>query len=143
MTEFEILTSIIDSSDLLFFPINSDKMPAHSLRMEGDCAIFFNESAFDTDAERFIALAHEKAHCDTGMFYSIHTPLMTRGKCERRAWRRTILDQLPFDRLMDAFEACRTEGGVTVYELAEYLGLPPAFVLLAAEEYLCMGKELL
>lgn len=116
---------LINNSDILYFTTASDKLPAQSRRIEDDYAIFFNETFFDTESERYIALAHEKGHCDSGALYNIDTSLMTRRWCERRAWRWTILNQLPLDELMGAFEACRTSEGVSIHDLADYLDIEP------------------
>lgn len=142
MTNFETLVDNIEHEDIMYIERKSDKQPAKSMRMDGDDAIFFDESAFKTEEERFVALAHEKGHCDSGAFYTFHAPLITKGFCERRAWRRAILEQLPFDKLMEAFEACKTVDGVSVYDLAEHLGVTSDFVNRAINEYICLGKKL-
>lgn len=143
MTKFESLLDSIERDDIFYIETNSDRQLAKSQRDGDDCAIFFNECAFETSAERFIALGHEKAHCDSGMFYNVNTPLMTVGYCERRAWYRTMLDQLPFDLLMEAFGACKTMDGVSLYDLADYLDMTPNFVKHTIENYIRAGKELL
>lgn len=143
MTRYEQLIADIVCDDIMLIETKSNILPAHSMRMDQDYAIFFNEVAFGISAEKYIALAHEKAHCDTGALYSICTPMMTRGCCEQRAWRRTVVDRLPLDRLIDAFEACKTLEGVTVYSLSEYLDMPEAFIVYAIELYTTMGKEIL
>jgi len=143
MTRLETLLDSIEQSDIFYVETESDRQPAKSQRDENDYAIFFNEYAFETSSERFVALAHEKGHCDSGAFYNIHTPLITREFCERRAWRHAILDHLPFDKLMDAFEACKTADGVTVFDLSEYLDLSEDFIIQAIEDYIRMGKQIL
>ena len=142
MTKYESLLDIIDQSDIVYIETDSENQPAKAMRNEDGCAIFFNEQEFKTTATRLIALAHEKGHCDSRAFYSIHTPLITREICERRAWRRAILDQLPFDKLMEAFEACKTADRVTVFDLSEYLDLPEDFIIRAIEDYMQMGKQI-
>ena len=143
MTNFENLRECIERENIIYLDGKEDNIPAMSMRMEQECAIFFNVSGFATEAERFVALSHEKGHCDSGAFYNIHTPLETRGRCEYQAWKFAVLKQLPFDKLMDAFDACRTVDGVTVYDLAEYLSVTPEFVIKAIELYVSAGKQIL
>jgi len=143
MTKYEKLVDALENSDIFCLTTESTEIPAQSMHIDKDYAIFFNEAAFETEADRFEALSHEKGHCDTGAFYKLCTPLLTKGYCERRAWRRTILDNLPFDELMEAFDACRTYEGVTICDLADYLDLSPNFINRAIEEYIRMGKQIL
>lgn len=143
MTKHEKVLDGIRQSDILYVETRAEKIPAQSIKMEGECAIFFDEKAFETDAERAVALAHEKGHCDSGAFYTIHTPFETRGRCEHRAWKHAIVDLVPLDELMDAFEACRTAEGVTTYDLADYLGVTDDFVVRAVEQYVRWGELIL
>lgn len=143
MDRYERLLCEVGAGDIIFVETDSDILPANTLRIGGDYAIFFNEIAFETRSLRFLALAHEKAHCDTGALYSVYTPLMTRGRCEQRAWRRTVIDRLPPDMLMDAFEACKTFEGVTLYDLSEYLDMPEEFIKYAIDLYATLGKKIL
>ncbi|MGL5511611.1 MAG: hypothetical protein ACRDBM_00020 [Sporomusa sp.] len=129
MTKYEkLLDEIGQSDDIIFLDTMSETTPAQSMRIENDSGIFFNETAFDTTAERFVALAHEKGHCDTASFYSVGTPPMTKEWCEGRAWRRTILDQLPYEKLLAAFDKCKSDDGVNLYEVAERLDVTQEFV---------------
>jgi len=143
MTIYEELLDDIDSSDIKLVYDKSTQIPAVSFSNANGDYIFLNEYSFETNAERFVALAHEKGHCDSGAFYNIHTPLITREICEHRAWRRAILDQLPFDKLMEAFEICKTEDGISIYDLANYLDMPPDFIKMAIEQYIKLGKQIL
>lgn len=144
MTRYEeILADIEQDDDIMFFETKSKKQPAKSMRMGQDCAIFFNESAFETDADRFTGLVHEDGHCISGAFYGVNTPFETKERCEQRAWRRGIQKYLPFDDLMDAFEACKTVDGVILDDLAKYLSMPTDFVTRAIELYGQLGKMIL
>lgn len=143
MTNFETLLSKVEESDIIFINSDSEIQPAKTMHLGDDCAIFLNESAFETDAVRFTVLAHEKGHCDSGAFYSAHTPLITREWCENRAWRRAVLDNLPYEKLTDAISACRTEDGIDIISLAEHLSMTPDFVLRAIGVYGRLGKEVL
>lgn len=120
----------IIKEDILYIKTKAIKQRAKSISDEEGCGIFFNEKAFPTHAERLVSLAHEKAHCDTGEFYRIDTPYRTRARCEYKAWRRTVLDLVPYDLLVEAVVACKTSEGVDIYALAEHLDVTPEFTML-------------
>lgn len=140
MTNYEKILDNINSSDILYIKKRSHQIPAKSFRDEFGCAIFFDESAFETEAERFVALAHEKGHCDSGAFYNIHSVFETYGRCERRAWRQAVFEHLPLEKFMNAIEACKTFEGVNIYDLADFLDVTDEFIIKAIQEYICVGK---
>jgi len=142
MTRYEQLLNDIDESEILYIETTSTKQPAKSMRDAGDYAIFMNERAFKAEDERLEALMHEKGHCDSGAFYSVYTPLITRARCECRAWRRAVLDNLPFEVLEEACEACKTAEGIDICDVSDYLDMPASFIDRACEEYKLMGKEI-
>jgi len=135
LTQYERLLDDIAQSAVAIIPTKSHKQPAKSMRIGHDYAIFFNETAYETDAERVVEVVHEKAHCDSGALYCIDSPFEMRERCEYRAWKRAVHDFLPVEKLLEACRACMTAEGVAVYDLAEYLGVTPAFVVKAIEVY--------
>ena len=141
MTKYERLQDDIENSETIYVERESDIAPAIAIKYGGNYGIFFDESAYETTAERRIALAHEKAHCDTGAVYSVSSPEMTWRVCEARAWRRTIQDVMPFDELVEVFERCVYADGLDVYELAEKLDVTPEFAKRAIEHYHKRGKR--
>lgn len=143
MTKYERLVDEAVKDGIILIRSESERQPAKSMPDEDDYAIFFNESAFDSEVERTIAFAHEKGHCNTGAFYTIHTPYETKRRCENRAWKSAVVDLVPFDELMKAFDACRTVDGISVYDLADYLAVTTDFVYMAIEQYVICGKLIL
>lgn len=143
MTKYEKLQDSIELSDVCYVQTDKARIPVQSIHTKEGCAIFFDEKAFSSDAERTVALAHEKGHCDSGAFYTINTPNETRGRCEKRAWKRAVMELIPFDELIDAFNACRTADGVSVHDLAEHFEVTTDFIIRAVEQYLRMGKQIL
>ena len=142
MTKYEKLLDCVCESEIAYMTTASETIVSQSIRIEGDYGIFFNESAFDTTAERRVALAHEKAHCDTGAMYSVYAPLITKAQCENRAWKRTIHDIIPLDdELKRVFERCIYADGLDIYELAEKLEVTPEFATRAIEYYHENGYE--
>jgi hypothetical protein len=142
MTKYEQLIDLVCESDIFYIENGSGLTPAHSVCVGGKYGIFFNRGAFGTDAERRVALAHEKAHCDTGSLYSVYAPMITRAQCENRAWKRTILDVMPFgDEFIKEFERCVYADGLDIYEFAEKLGITPEFAKQAIEYYHADGMR--
>lgn len=76
-------------------------------------------------------LAHELGHCATNSFYNVHTPVLTRGKCERRANEWAIKKLVPKNKLKKAIK----EGNTEPWQLAEYFGVEERFVVSAIEYY--------
>jgi len=141
MTKYEQLQDCIFKSDIAYMASESERIPAQAVRVGDDYGIFFNESAFETSAERRVALAHEKAHCDAGALYCVSAPLITKAQCENRAWKRTICDVIPFDdSFKREFERCIYADGLDIYELADKLDVTVEFVTRAIEFYHSRGE---
>jgi hypothetical protein len=136
MTKYEELVSEVAESEIDYFDTDSESVTSQCIRIRDKYAIFFNESAFDTTAERRVALAHEKAHCDTGALYSVFAPLFQIERYEKRAWKRTINDVIPFDeKFTREFERCIYADGLDIYELADRLDVTVEFAKRAIEYY--------
>ena len=131
MTKFEELLSEIEESEIFYIDSDSQKNPAKTIKFDDDYAIVINASAFPTQAERLVALAHEKGHCDTGAVYSNATPLITRGMCELRANKKATYRLIPLDELI---EACLSPWN-DVWDLAERFEVTEDFMHYALELY--------
>lgn len=132
MTNFEsLLIKIENSDDMVYVESTSTKNPAKTIRDDKLYGIFLNERAYNSDAERFVALAHEKGHCDTGAVYTTLTPLITKEQCETKAWRSSVYEHITLNALIDAFE----DGCTNVYELANHFGFTEDFMRHALELY--------
>ena len=131
MTRYEKLQSEIADSDIVCEYTTSYRLSAFAVRVDGDYGIFFNEGAYRTTAERYVALGHEKAHCDTGALYSEHTPLITRERCEYRANKKSVYALVPLDELIDAIETPWN----SVYDLAERFSVTDKFMRKALNIY--------
>jgi len=135
MTKYEELVDAVHESEILYITTASSRIPAQSIRVGKEYGIFFNDSAFDTSAERYVALAHEKAHCDTGALYTIESPIFERERYENQAWKRTINVLMPFDEMKRVFDTCIYVDGLDLYEFAEKLEVTPEFAQRAIEHY--------
>lgn len=75
-------------------------------------------------ADEKVHLAHEIGHVETGSFYNVHSPLDLRGRHEARADRWAIKKLIPEAEL----EKAVSKGIKSVWELAEYFGVPQDFM---------------
>ena len=135
MTKYEKKIAEIEQADIFLCETRSEDLPAKSFRDDDLFTILINESAFSTEAERYVALSHEKTHCDLGTFYTVNTPFMTQEWLEQKTWRHQIEEELPFDILDAAFWCCRTMDGVAYEDVAEHLSTTPDFIARAVEHY--------
>lgn len=77
-----------------------------------------------TTAEEATAAAHELAHCDTGSFYNVYSPIDSRRKNENRADRYAILRYIPEEELLSAVRSGLQE----LWQLADYFGFTEDFI---------------
>ena len=124
MSRYEKLQNEIADSDIVCEYTSSYRLTAFAVCVDEDYGIFFNEDAYKTTAERYVALGHEKAHCDTGTLHSEHTPLITRERCEYRANKKSAYALVPLNELIDALESPWN----SVYDLAEHFGVTDKFM---------------
>lgn len=96
-----------------------------------DYSIAINIRHKGTTAEEKTNLAHELGHCATSSFYNIQTPILTRGKCERRADEWAIKKLVPRNKLKKAIR----EGNTEPWQLADYFDVEERLILLALEYY--------
>jgi len=139
LTKYEKTIDRVCESEIKYIPTKCNIAPSHSITMDGYYGIFFNESYFDTTAERYVALAHEKAHCDTGTLYRIDSPKIKKLYCEAKAWRHTIYDTVPIDELIRVMPSCIYCGELDVYELADKFEVTPEFIQRALTHYASRG----
>ena len=118
--------AIRQGCEIDWFPMRATK--ALSLP---DNSIALNPSMIEGETDEKTTLAHELGHCVTGSFYSIHTPLETRARCEFHADKRAIEMLIPLDELRECFRA----GCQTVYEVAQYFDVSEQLVERAMELY--------
>ena len=93
----------------------------------------------ETEAERKACLAHEIGHCVTDSFYSVKTPLVTRGKLEHIADKWAIPRLVPLRKLRYAVRKLRLHNA---YELAEYFAVPEDVINRAYNFYSVKGVKI-
>jgi Zn-dependent peptidase ImmA (M78 family) len=105
---------------------------ALSLRLCNDnFAVAINTNLSGIASAEKVELAHELGHCATDSFYNVHTPVLTRGKCERRADEWAIKKLVPKNELKTAIK----EGNTEPWQLADYFGVDERFIIRAMEYY--------
>jgi len=135
LTKYEKMLDCVCESEVKYISTDCDIVPSHSITIDGYYGIYFNEAYFKTKEKRYVALAHEKAHCDTGTLYSINAPKIVKLYCEAKAWRRTIGDIVPLDELIEVMPSCVYCGELDIYELADKFEVTPEFMQRAIAHY--------
>ena len=109
---------------------------AVTICVDNNYSIFIDNSQHETSDERFYSLAHEYSHCQTGTTHRLQCTLFTKGYCENAANKYLVHKYVPFP---DLDEAARN-GNYEIYDIAEYLNLPPQFIAIAIDVYKREGK---
>lgn len=104
-----------------------------SAKSDGDMFIGIDDTVMNTHAEERVHLAHELGHCATGAFYSVHSPLNTRSRCERIANNYAIKKLVNEDELIKIIE--EYNGDISVWALAEHFTVTEDFMRMALEYY--------
>ena len=101
------------------FPLQSRQ--ALSLMDErGNCYVAIDPARLCGEADERAKLAHELGHCATGAFYNRYSDFDNRQKQENKADKWAICQLVTEEELDDAVAL----GRVTLWELAEYFGIP-------------------
>ena len=135
MTKLEELEQEIYDSEIEFFDKNLNASPA-TIEINGNFSIFADRRRFETQDEYFCALAHEYGHCQTGTTHRLQSTLFTKGYCENAANKYLVHKYVPLE---DLDEAARN-GNYEIFDIADYLALPPQMIVLAIEVYKREGK---
>ena len=124
----------IQENGIEIFNFGLPNIKSVSVEADSKYGIFINHKEIKDSDEEFIVATHEYGHCMTGSTHPPYSPLDIISKHEYRADRKAVLDFLPIDKIKSAIkDGCRS-----VYEFAEYLGVPEQFVLKAFQHYSAM-----
>ena len=105
------------------FPLESRQ--ALSIMDEaGQCYVALDPRQLTSEADERAKLAHELGHCATGAFYNRYSDFDSRQKHENKADKWAICQVVTEEELDDAV----AEGRVTLWELAEYFGIPESLM---------------
>lgn len=105
------------------FPLK--KRQALSLMDEGGrCYVAIDPAKLTGETDERAKLAHELGHCATGAFYNRYSDFDNRQRQENKADKWAICQLVTEEELDDAVAL----GRVTLWELAEYFGIPEALM---------------
>lgn len=96
----------------------------------GRCTIALDRAQLKGLSDELIKLAHELGHCETRSFYNAHSRADIRGRHEERANRWMYRRLIPREKLFALIDEHRS-----LYEIAEYFGVPERIVTAAYEYY--------
>ena len=100
-----------------------------SVELDGECYVALQDDLPEVDEVEM--LAHELGHCEYSGFYSILTPLNTRGRIEYRTKKWQYSKLVPLGELRAAIRS-----GITApWELAEHFNVSEALLYGACEYY--------
>ena len=131
MTPYDETLARAEKQGIQFHTHKSKKMPAVGASIDGELAVSIDESAFDTDRDRRLAIVHEIKHCETGTFYNEYTPDWIAARRERRATKETVVELVSFEKVVSSYK----QGIFCEYEQAEKWDVPLHFVKTVHEVY--------
>lgn len=91
---------------------------------QGRCYVAIDPDKLTGEADERAKLAHELGHCATGAFYNQYSDFDSRQRQENKADKWAICQVVTEEELDDAV----AQGRVTVWELAEYFGIPESLM---------------
>jgi hypothetical protein len=106
--------------------VNFDEMKAGIITNGKDTVIAVDYKKISNSKEEKRIIAEEKAHYETGTFYSFNADKATIDKMEYKANKRVYNELIPYDELK---AMCEKE--MSVVELSDHFGIPIQDVLIA------------
>lgn len=133
----ELYDKIIEKNIIL---INEDTEEDKAVTIKDEIhkvyAIVFDENRYEDNDEKFCVLAHEYGHCESETTHKLCSKFQLIGQHECRANRKAVHELLPVEKIIDAFEHRCFE----YWEVADYLGMPEQFVVMAIDVYRVEGE---
>lgn len=126
--------SRIENNNISVFPFGIDKIKAVTIETDNRYGIFVNHEEIVDKNEEFCVLAHEYGHCKSGTTHKLNSSFSLICQHEYRADRQSIIDLLPVSKIQEAIQ----NGSQTLYEIAEFVDMPEAFVSKAIQHYTSM-----
>lgn len=96
---------------------------------QDDNTILIDYSKVKDSKEEKIIIAEEKAHCETGAFYLLHSPYELIDRMEYKARKRAYNELIPYNTLKELSKH------LTVDELSDYFGVPIKDIIMASFLY--------
>ncbi len=137
MDQLEKVYDIIDKSGIKVFNYKIPGSKGATIEYDGQYGIFLDYSQIEDSHEEFMVLSHEYGHCKSGSTHGVETPINIIKKHEYIANKAAIFEFLPIKSLRLAI----SNGCKNIYEISEFLNLPPKFVKQALDIY--TAKEMI
>ena len=131
----EQIYTVIDNNHIKVFPFGIDEIKAVTIETDNKYGIFVNHNEISNTDEEFCVLAHEYGHCKSSTTHKLNSPFSLICQHEYRADRQSIIDLLPVAKIQEATQ----NGSQTLYEIADFMDMPEAFVSKAIRHYTSMG----
>ena len=106
--------------------VDNLKLPQNksmSVRLDGKNFIAIDKQSLADSADERAHLIHELGHCETGAFYCIYAPLLTREKLEEQANRWAVEKLIPQNEFLALLKS-----GYRKWELAEFYNVTEDFI---------------
>lgn len=126
MKQLEELYKELEQYNIPVIKVEFPVKKAGSISNGKDTIIAVDYSKIKDSKEEKRIIAEEKAHYETGTFYSFNADKATIDKMEYKANKRVYNELIPYDELK---AMCEKE--MSVVELSDYFGVPIQDVLIA------------
>lgn len=130
----DLCNEIDNAEDIYYYSYPIEHADATTIAIDDKYAIFIDENKCDTQAKRYVALAHEMGHIATGALHKVYSPLDLIEKHEYKADKYAVHKIIPIDELLHAL---LDEHLTTAWELAEYFEVTEYFIKRAMYIYEC------
>ena len=126
MKDLTDLYNELEKYNIPIIKVDFQNKKAGSITNGTDTIIAVDYSKIENSKEEKRIIAEEKAHYETGTFYSFNADKTTIDKMEYKANKRVYNELIPFDELKE-----KCEQGFSIPELSDHFGIPIQDVLIA------------
>ena len=126
MKQLEELYEELHKYNIPVVSVNFNDSKAGIITNGKDTVIAVDYKKIINSKEEKRIIAEEKAHYETGTFYTFNADKITIDKMEYKANKRVYNELVPFDELK-----ALCEQGLSVSELSDYFGIPIQDILVA------------
>lgn len=130
MKTLEDIYEEIDNYNIPILPVKFQKKKAGIAHTKFQTIIAIDYTKFQDTKEEKLTLAEEKAHYETGAYYSDCSPLSI-AKAEYKAQKKMRNDVIPFEELKAKYK----EYQGNIEELSDYFGVPEKEIAIAEYYY--------
>ena len=131
------LIAYAESENIPVFYGNIPLTKSMSVNHNGKSYIAIDPNLVESSADGKVKIAHELGHCETGSFYTRHSPLDVLEKHEYRADKWAAHRLIPPESLADAIK----DGYTEPWQLAEKFDVTEEFIRRTIYIYQCEGVD--